>query len=263
MVLLGQAGAPSGAISGRILHADGTPAVALGVGAVPRPDFAATVLPASLLTKATRTDGDGKYRLENLPPGRYYVAAGTVQFTGGGGVSPNNPNFTVLNQPVFFSGNAKPVAIDAVAGTSVDGSFRLPPEPPSAAPVYRISGHILFGGRANPDTFGPGGEVLWLFRGKDCGPRLAPQPVAFGFAGLDAYEIRNVPPGAYAICVPRGSDVIVGTGYFGPFNLTVVDRDVSLDFDLRLAGNRGQPGQRRGASPPPAVPDGGGVRGAR
>jgi hypothetical protein len=146
-----------------------------------------------------------------------------------------------LHAPVFSPGNSAPVAVEVAGSAAVDVSFRLPPTPPSPTPVYRISGKIIFGGRANPGPFGPGGERVFLFRGKDCGPRNNAQPAAYGTAGVDAYEIRNVPPGAYAACFMRGSDVIIGTGWYGPFNLEVADKDITVDFDLTQPDKRGLP----------------------
>src|SRR5688572_26287009 len=59
-------------VSGEIRSADGTPARAVRVTAIPIED------PSSFASIA-ETDASGRYRLENIPRGRYYVAAGIVE----------------------------------------------------------------------------------------------------------------------------------------------------------------------------------------
>jgi hypothetical protein len=70
------AGAPVGAVEGRITNLDGTLAADVRVTAQPVPDAGAPAVP--VLISIARTDTAGRFRLENIPPGRYYVAAGLV-----------------------------------------------------------------------------------------------------------------------------------------------------------------------------------------
>lgn len=100
--------APSGVISGRLTYADGRAAPGVRVGAmlVPEgpPPADGLVLPA--LYSQAETDQAGRYRLESVPPGRYYVAAGRVDF------------------PTYYPGRTDLAAASAVpvlSGAPVDG----------------------------------------------------------------------------------------------------------------------------------------------
>jgi hypothetical protein len=70
----------SGTISGVLKDAGGRPAPGVRVGAIAAPDSAAEIASASAMVSLAATDENGKYRLENIPPGRYYIAAGRVDF---------------------------------------------------------------------------------------------------------------------------------------------------------------------------------------
>lgn len=78
-VLLVQAPVPPtadrGVVAGKVLGMDGRPAEGIRVTAMVSAEGASTnVAHASI----TQTDRDGQYRLENIPPGRYYITAGLV-----------------------------------------------------------------------------------------------------------------------------------------------------------------------------------------
>src|SRR5262245_21489355 len=61
----------SGSTSGVVLGLDGTPAVILLVSTAAAED-------ASALLTITQTDATGRFRLDNIRPGRYVVLAGPV-----------------------------------------------------------------------------------------------------------------------------------------------------------------------------------------
>ena len=85
-----QGGAPGGrggavapgVVTGQILTRDGAPATFVRVAAIPAPPPRAReglnyyVPPAP--TRVTQTDDQGRYRLINLPPGEYLIAAGLI-----------------------------------------------------------------------------------------------------------------------------------------------------------------------------------------
>src|SRR5262245_62123355 len=68
--------AQTGAVTGMLRFATGQPAVGVRVAATSPPDRA-TGRKASLVSQ-TITDDSGHYRLEDIPPGRYYLQAGAV-----------------------------------------------------------------------------------------------------------------------------------------------------------------------------------------
>lgn len=86
LIVLLQAAPPArpAAISGQVLLRDGSPAVAVRVAAIAAPppnirpadgqNYYASVPPASF----TLTDANGRYRLANVPAGRFYIVAGII-----------------------------------------------------------------------------------------------------------------------------------------------------------------------------------------
>ena len=78
----GRGAVAPGVVTGQIQTRDGAPATAVRVAAIPAPPPRAReglnyyVPPAP--TRVTQTDTQGRYRLTNLPPGEYLIAAGLI-----------------------------------------------------------------------------------------------------------------------------------------------------------------------------------------
>lgn len=68
----------SGTVVGVLRTADGKPAAGVRVAAVPQSDSVEAAAAGPTLSSIAETDTDGRYKLENIPPGRYYVAAGRL-----------------------------------------------------------------------------------------------------------------------------------------------------------------------------------------
>jgi len=123
-----------GIVTGRLLTKEGSPAQGVRVSAMVPPD---ANVPATLVSSA-ETDAAGRYRLENIPPGRYYITAGFIE------------------QPTYYPGVAALSGATAIevsagrtisdinftmaisAGVVVRGRVALPPAQPSLL-VQRIS----------------------------------------------------------------------------------------------------------------------------
>ena len=79
----GQTAQP-GVVTGQLRTVDGNPAIGIWIGAMPLPT--GTAVPAdgpqyyspTVTASETLTDNQGRYRLTNIPPGRYYIMAGVV-----------------------------------------------------------------------------------------------------------------------------------------------------------------------------------------
>src|SRR5215510_8835388 len=67
----------TGIVTGRLLNADGSPAVKIRVSAMALPDSRNGNDAPALIT-LTETDNTGGYRLADVPVGRYYIVAGFV-----------------------------------------------------------------------------------------------------------------------------------------------------------------------------------------
>jgi hypothetical protein len=67
-----------GAIAGVLRGAAGKPIPCVRVTAMPDPKFERDIAPGTTMTSLSRTDENGKFRLENIPPGHYFISAGRV-----------------------------------------------------------------------------------------------------------------------------------------------------------------------------------------
>ena len=120
----------SGTVTGRLLAMDGVPAQGVRVAALPAQVDAATGAPA--LFGISQTDVNGRYRLENIPPGRYYIFAGLIDFPS------YYPNATTLdkakelivNSGVTLSGID--FSMSRPAGLTIAGHFAMPSTIPSS-----------------------------------------------------------------------------------------------------------------------------------
>lgn len=68
----------TGSVSGTIRLPAGGPAAGVRVAAMAVPGVAVRPNEASVFVSITQTDPDGRYRLADIPPGRYYITTGLV-----------------------------------------------------------------------------------------------------------------------------------------------------------------------------------------
>ena len=112
----------SGTITGVLRNADGKPAPGVRVTAIPQTQFATDAVDAATLSSIAETDEQGRYSLENIPPGRYYIAAGRLD------LQTYYPGTQAMNAalPVRIEPGAKVQGVDFVliatsAGRAVTG----------------------------------------------------------------------------------------------------------------------------------------------
>ena len=72
--------AQTGSVTGTLKTEAGTPAVGIRIGALVKPESSVDVTAGSALASIAETDASGRFRLENIPQGRYYIIAGRVDF---------------------------------------------------------------------------------------------------------------------------------------------------------------------------------------
>ncbi|HZI51383.1 MAG TPA: hypothetical protein VFE29_06130 [Terriglobia bacterium] len=95
----------TGRVSGTLKTTAGMPAAGVRVVAIAVPEIPSEVTTTSYLSIA-QTDQEGRFLLQDVPPGRYYIAAGR------------------LNAPTFYPGTqtrASGTVLSIVAGASVSG----------------------------------------------------------------------------------------------------------------------------------------------
>jgi hypothetical protein len=190
--LLTQLQTDKGSVMGRLRSTNGTPAVGVRVAAmvVPEPGAIAPATGSALVSLA-QTGSAGDYLLENLPPGRYYIIAGLVDF------------------PTYYPGTATPagarVVVVSAGATAANIDF------PLASPTnLKISGRVS--GALNAPQL-PLPQVTLL-------PRRGGTILNAPLASDGTFEFSSVVPGTYSVQVP-GQLLKENTV------ITVSDRDVS------------------------------------
>jgi hypothetical protein len=179
----------TGTLSGRVLTLEGTPMSGIRVAALEATRGAA----AQSLMSLAETDAEGRYRLENLPPGSYLVVVGT------------------LDDPVYFPGvlareDATAIAITAGARL-VDRDFRL------KAPLrFTIAGTVVRDGNPNIREV-----VIQSVLQRE--PQKNMLSMATSIAA-DGSFAALVPPGTYSVRVTLPS-------FPAPITVVVADRDVT------------------------------------
>lgn len=78
LFLLAQAQLGNGVVTGVLRDATGKPVEKARVALAEVSDTGNPANPASVLVSIATTDSSGGYRLDNVPPGRYYIVAGRV-----------------------------------------------------------------------------------------------------------------------------------------------------------------------------------------
>src|SRR4030095_14948098 len=74
-----QAQVVPGIVTGQLLSREGQPVAGVRISAMAVPESNIPPSAGSTLMILTVTDNAGRYRLDNVPPGRYYIIAGLVE----------------------------------------------------------------------------------------------------------------------------------------------------------------------------------------
>jgi hypothetical protein len=181
-----------GVVTGQILKIDGAPAagirvMAMEVGGVGVSSFASLA----------ETDKDGRYRLDRLPPGRYYILSGLVE------------------TPTYYPGVLNRMDATVVSIT------RAVPTAPINFQLVKLPG-VLVSGRVSVED--PAAEIIDVFlmrEGSDSTPR-AVSPERDG-----SFEFRNVLPGNYRAAVRAVSRTTSAV------TISVLDKDIE-NLELTL-----------------------------
>src|SRR6185295_16061792 len=185
-----------GSITGRLLGRDGTPSAGVRVSAVPV-EVAAPAGSTTLMT-ITQTDSAGRYRLENVPPGRYFISAGP------------------LDLPSYFPGvstqtGATVITVAALAEIAgIDFQMTV-----LSSSGLRLAGRVIIRDSLNPSasfanvnagTLGnmPSNSLLvpvtLRLAGNSGGTRTN---LSANVAADGTFEFRNVPPGSFQFTMPQ------------------------------------------------------------
>ena len=222
-------------VTGRVLNSDGTPAAAVAVGVLASEN--PQCVPAAYGVQAGRgsfsslaaygmTDGAGRYRLDNIPSGRYYLVAGTFSLPGQAAppcwVQARYTGY--IAQPSYHPGVADLSMAALLVVNTTDLTFpdlRLP-----TGSGFKITGRVV-----GAPVVAPGLRLIVRLGNPGNVPANGPCRVFRGSIGPDgSFELRDVPPCNYSITVmvnagDAGSGAFPGSG--GTANVNVVDKDIT------------------------------------
>src|SRR4030095_2168026 len=183
-----------GTVTGRLLNEDGSPAAKVRVSAMSIPD---NKNEAPTLMTLAETDSNGRYRLTDVPVGRYYIVAGFV------------------DSPTYYprgTGTAGASAVNVTAsGTVANIDFQ----------IEKSSIGLTVGGRVIRDG-GQSGTLQVTLNGNSNG----------GYENFNAtmkldgsFEFPRVRPGTY--------NLSVSAQFVQPRTVVVADKDVT-GLELRI-----------------------------
>ena len=184
----GRGAVAPGVVTGQIQTKDGGPATAVRVAAIPAPPPRAReglnyyVPPAP--TAITQTDDQGRYRLTNLPPGEYLIAAGLV---GVGTYYPNETDWLRASAVTVTAAAPANVDIRMVSPIGARVAGRVTPPPAGSNEIAVLSGVRL----AEVAEIPVGADGQFAFGRLPAGRYLVslfPTPPGFGSVAVDVRE---------------------------------------------------------------------------
>ena len=178
----------STAISGRVLNRDGSPAANIRVMAVSAQD--SSLQSGREIVSFAQADDAGNFRLESVPPGRYFITAGIVE------------------APSYYPGvddSARATAVTLTAGSSLQGIDFL------QVASQKISGKVIVLPGGPPLKDGRGIQIrLMAANGLAQYAKIAPD---------GTFEFSAVPRGTYDAMVNPGVLML-------PVRIVVEDHDI-------------------------------------
>jgi hypothetical protein len=230
----GRGAAAPGVVTGQILTRDGAPATFVRVAAIPAPPPRAReglnyyVPPPP--TRVTQTDEQGRYRLTNLPPGEYLIAAGLI---GVGTYYPDETDWLRASAVTVPADAPATVDIRMVTPIGARVSGRVTPPPSAdAGEIAVLSGVTL----AEVAEIPVGADGQFVFGRVPAGRYLVslfPTPPGFGSLAVDlrdtdatALEIKRPPTQAVsgrvvtsAGPVPKGLLALIANNSYVPITI--------------------------------------------
>jgi hypothetical protein len=167
----------NGSIAGTLMLASGGPAAGIRVAAMAVPADPAQPGEASVFVSITQTDANGRYRLENVPPGSYYITAGFITL------------------PTYYPGAAAPGPRSVVAVTA--GATLAGYDFTTAVSVgVTVKGRVLMpSNRAGIASLSPSQVAL-----------SAQSQLNAPLRGDGSFEFQHVPPGTYSVLDKLGTE---------------------------------------------------------
>jgi TonB family protein len=192
----------TGSVAGQLLSKDGQPAAGIRVSAMAVPDSTSPSSTTTTLVSFVVTDSAGRYRLDNIPAGRYYVTAGLVELPTYYPGVPSLSAATTVNVAVGATVTGIDFTMAVPAGVTVSGRVIFPPSQQPVTPIRRAA---LTGGG------------------------MPAQETALGADG--SFQFLRVRPGTYNLILNIGAPS-------QPFSVSVTDKEITgLEIVVPLTVN--------------------------
>src|SRR5262245_9742064 len=198
----------TGAITGVLKDGGGKPLAGVRIGAIAVPESPADVGSASAMASLAATDESGRYRLENIPPGRYYIAAGRVDFP------TYYPGTQALARGTIIAIAPKAI-VEGIDFAMVDSSARVADPVPSGslALSFALPMQVKVEGGGKLPVFSPNGFLLIRLTNTSNGVRtelpinasMIPVPTATTEFQI---SVENLPPGYVVKSIMTGTTEI-------------------------------------------------------
>jgi hypothetical protein len=257
-LLMVQGAAPlqtqNGVITGRILSTGGPPAAGVRVAAQIARDSTAPAAGPVVFASIGETDGNGIYRLVNLPPGRYQIAAGLINlptyYPGSpdlaaatvvvvrAGATLAGMNFTLARSAgVTVSGRVSGVSTSGtpvglplrvrMISTSAPSSMETAVKPDGSFEFQRVSPGT-YSAQVFPANFAPGAKSIVVGSVDVTGVEFKGPLLVQGRVVLDSGVFRRD-----AASTPILRMEALGTGTNGPVAIAPIRPDGSFTFSLK------------------------------
>jgi hypothetical protein len=193
--------AQNGSVAGTLKTATGTPASRVRIAAAAVPRERSDALPTALV-RVGETDEQGRYLLENLPPGRYFILAGRADL------------------PTFYPGRLETAGgtiLEISSGVAILGIDFAVDEAsirPAGIPVSIPVRVLLEGGGSLPESGAQKTTIQLRATDGTGGPEMPLNSTAFTIANTrSSYQVRvvNLPDGYVVTSMTfNGADLTTG-----------------------------------------------------
>jgi hypothetical protein len=200
----------TGTITGVVRDSSGKPAVGVRVGAISISDSTLDVASISAMVSLAETDATGRYTLEAVPAGRYYIAAGRVDFP------TYYPGTQALGRGTVVSVLSR-ATVTGIDFALQDSSSRTADLTPGLPLVFSLPVQVSVDGGGKLPVFSPRGFLFIGLTNTTTGIRAdvpinASSTIVASQTAEYRVSVENVPPGFVVQSILAGGVDVAAAG---------------------------------------------------